>query len=127
MSWLHLNFSSLSQDFLFGLHLPWKDNDVSVIYNSVRYDDTVQLATFHLREKDWNELKSNSCMWIASNDHVPIPIIKQEKVFLGSESVKAVEQVDPEEKFGLFAVQTFELESSSDCEILKVRSGYQYW
>ena len=85
------------------------------------------MVTFHLRQKDWNELKSNSCMWIASNDHVPIPIIKQEKVFLGSESVKAVEQVDPEEKFGLFAVQTFEVESSSDCEILKVRSGYQNW
>ena len=46
---------------------------------------------------------------------------------MGSESVKAVEQVDPEEKFGLFAVQTFEVKSSSDCEILKVRSGYQYW
>ena len=82
--------------------------------------------TFHLREKDWNELKSNSCMWIASNDHIPIPIIKQEKVFLGSESVKAVEQVDPEEKFGLFAGQTFEVEQSSDFEILKVRLGYKY-
>lgn len=85
------------------------------------------MVTFHLREKDWNELKSNSCMWIASNDHVRIPFIKKEKVFLGSESVEAVEQVDPEEKFGLFAVQTFEVESSSDCEILKVRFGYQYW
>lgn len=65
-------------------------------------------------------------MWIASNDHIPIPVIKQEKVFLGSESVKAVEQVDPEEKFGLFAVQTFEVEPSSDFEILKVRLGYKY-
>ena len=65
-------------------------------------------------------------MWIASNDHVPIPIIKQEKVFLGSESVKAVEQVDPEEKFGLFAGKTFEVEQSSDFEILKVRLGYKY-
>ena len=65
-------------------------------------------------------------MWIASNDHIPIPIIKQEKVFLGSESVKAVEQVDPEEKFGLFAGQTFEVEQSSDFEILKVRLGYKY-
>ena len=64
-------------------------------------------------------------MWIASNDHVRIPFIKQKKVFLGSESVKAVEQVDPEEEFGLFAVQKFEVESSSDCEILKVRFGYQ--
>ena len=104
----------------------YRDTDYSVICNSVRYDDTAQIVTFHLREKDWNELKSNSCMWIASNDHVRIPFIKQKKVFLGSESVKAVEQVDPEEKFGLFAVQKFEVESSSDCEILKVRFGYQY-
>lgn len=93
---------------------------LSVIYNSLRYDDAARLVTFHLRKKDWDELKSNAArMWIASSDLLA-PVIQRDTIFLESDRVKAVEQIDPVEKFGLFAVQTFDVELSVDCEILKV-------
>ena len=93
-----------------------------VIYNSLRYDDTAHVVTFHLREKDWNELKSSSWMWIASSDL--IPVIKREPVFLGDETVKSIGRVNPVEKFGLFSVQTFTVaETNENCQILKVSLG----
>ena len=96
------------------------EETLSVIYNSLRYDDAARLVTFHLRGKDWDELKSNSArMWIASSDLLA-PVIQRDTIFLESDRVKAVKQIDPVEKFGLFAVQTFEVELSGDCEILKV-------
>ena len=77
----------------------------SAIYNSLRYDVDAHTVTFHLREKDWNELKSNSWMWISSS--FLIPVINGEDVRLGDEIVETVSRVDPVEKFGLFSVQTF--------------------
>lgn len=77
----------------------------SAIYNSLRYDVDAHTVTFHLREKDWNELKSNSWMWISSS--YLIPVIICEDVRLGDEIVESVARVDPVEKFGLIAVQTF--------------------
>lgn len=91
----------------------------SAIYNSLRYDVDDRTVTFHLREKDWNELKSNSWMWISSDDL--IPSINREDVRLGDEIVKSVGRVDPVEKFGLLSVQTFTVaESIESCQILKV-------
>ena len=91
----------------------------SVIYNSLRYDQDAHIVTFHLREKDWNELKSNSWMWISSNDLTQV--INREEVPLGNESVKVVGRVDPVDKFGLFSVQTFTVrEFDKNCEVLKV-------
>ena len=106
----------------FGLPL-YVEPTFSVIYNSIRYDDTTHVVTFHLREKDWDLLKSNAWMWIASSDL--IPVIKREPIFLGGEAVETTGGVDPVEKFGLFSVQTFaEAESDDACEILKVGVGY---
>ena len=90
------------------------DPTFSVIYNSVRYDDTTHVMTFHLREKDWDELKSNAWMRIVSCDMRPI--IKGDPIFLGGEAVVTARRVDPVEKFGLSYVQAFtdvELESNS--------------
>ena len=106
----------------FGLPLT-EERTFSVIYNSLRYDDNTNVVTFHLREKDWNELKSHSRMWISSSDM--IPTIERETIFLGDESVVSVGRVDPVQEFGLFSVQTFtEVESTEDsCEILEVSLG----
>lgn len=73
--------------------------------------------TFHLREKDWKELKSTSWMWISSND---LGIISED-VHLGEEIVKNVARADPVEKFGLMSVQTFTVaESAESCQVLRV-------
>ena len=73
--------------------------------------------TFHLREKDWKELKSISWMWILSND---LGIIRKD-VHLGEEIVKNAARVDPVEKFGLMSVQTFTVaESTESCQVLRV-------
>ena len=95
----------------------------SVIYNSLRYDDSADIVTFHLREKDWNNLKSRSWMWISSRDL--IQVIQREPIFLGrDENVKGIERVDPVEKFGLPSVQTFTVaESTKECQILKVSTS----
>lgn len=77
----------------------------SAIYNSLRYDVDAHTVTFHLRERDWNELKSNSWMWISSS--YLVPVINCEDVRLGDEIVESVSRIDPVEKFGLFSVQTF--------------------
>lgn len=89
----------------------------SAIYNGLRYDVDDHTVTFHLREKDWKELKSNSWMWILSNDSGII----REDVHLGEEIVKNVARVDPGEKFGLMSVQTFTVpESTESCQVLRV-------
>jgi len=88
----------------FGLPLSAKPT-FSAIYNSLRYDVDAHTVTFHLREKDWKELKSNSWMWISSS--YLVPVINCEDVRFGDEIVESVSRVDPVEKFGLFSVQTF--------------------
>ena len=97
---------------------------VSVIYNSLRYDDNTHIVTFHLREKDWDDLKSTSRMWISStNDDLLkfVQVINREPVPLGDEFVKSVRVVDPLETFGLFSVQSFTVtESGENCHVLKV-------
>ena len=91
----------------------------SSIYNSLRYDDDANIVTFHLREKDWDELKSNSWMWISSSDMNPV--INRDLVFLGEETVESVRRVDPVEKFGLYSVQNFTItEVDANCQIVKV-------
>ena len=94
---------------------------ISVIYNSLRYDDSTHIVTFHLREKDWEELKSTSRMWISSIDDGLFQVINRKPVPLGDEIVKSSQVVDPLETFGLFSVQTFIVpESSENCQELKV-------
>jgi len=84
----------------------------------LRYDVDDHTVTFHLREKDWNELKSKSRMWISSNDSGGII---REDVRLNDEIVESVTRVDPVEKFGLLSVQTFSIaESIEGCRVLKV-------
>ena len=79
--------------------------------------------TFHLREKDWDELKSNAWMRIVSCDMRPI--IKGDPIFLGGEAVVTARRVDPVEKFGLSYVQAFtDVELESNSKILKVSVGY---
>lgn len=102
-SWI-FSFSFVSYKRLFGLPASAKPT-FSAIYNSLRYDVDTHTVTFHLREKDWNELNSNSWMWISSS--YLIPLIICEDVRLGDEIVESVARVDPVEKFGLFSVQTF--------------------
>ena len=79
--------------------------------------------TFHLREKDWNNIKSRSWMWISSRDL--IQVIQRKPIFLGQdENVKGNERVDAVAKFGLSSVQTFTVaESTNDCQILKVSTS----
>ena len=90
----------------------------SAIYNSLRYDVDDRTVAFHLREKDWKELKSNSWMWILSSNDFGII---REDVRLGEEIVENVLQVDPAEKFGLLSVQTFTVaESTESCQVLTV-------
>ena len=101
---------------------------ISVIYNSLRYDDNTHIMTFHLREKDWDELKSTSRMWISStDDDLLMPfnnffqVINREPVLLGSEIVESAQVIDPLETFGLFSVQNFAVtESFENCQVLKV-------
>lgn len=89
----------------------------SAIYNSLRYDVDDRTLTFHLREKDWSELKSNSWMWISSND---LGIIREDVCF-GDEIVESISWVDPVEQFGLLSVQTFTVtESTESCQVLQV-------
>lgn len=117
-----MHFYFISFKWCFGLPFP-EERTFSVIYNSLRYDDNTSVVTFHLREKDWNELKSHSRMWISSSDM--IPVIERETIFLGDENVVGVGRVDPVQKIGLFSVQTFtEVESTKgSCEILEVSLG----
>ena len=108
---------------------------ISVLYNSLRYDDSTHIVTFHLREKDWDELKSTSRMWIASTDEDLLisfnnlfQIINREPVPLGDEIVKSVQAVDPVETFGLLSVQTFTVtESSENGQVLKVSLHLVMW
>jgi len=104
---------------------------ISVIYNSFRYDDNTHIVTFHVREKDWDELKSTSRMWIASTDDDFLKffqVINREPVPLGDEIVKSAQVVDPLETFGLFSVQTFTVtESSENCHVLKVSLHLFMW
>ena len=56
---------------LFKMHLALSvhvEPTISVIYNSLRNDDNTHIVTFLLREKDWDELKSTSRMWISLTD-----------------------------------------------------------
>lgn len=106
----------------------------SVVYNSFRYDDNTHIVTFHLCEKDWDELKSTSRMWISTTDDDPFQVINREPVPLGDEIVKSVQVVDPLETFGLFSVQTFAVtESSKNCQVLQASlelcpvADYVFW
>lgn len=111
------------------------ERTISVIYNSLRYDDNTHILTFHLREKDWDELNSTSRMWISStNENLLIPlhnlfqVINREPVLLGGEIVKGVQVVDPLETFGLFSVQNFAVtESCENCQVLKVSLNLVMW
>ena len=100
----------------------------SAIYNSLRYDVDAHTVTFHLREKDWNELKSNSLMWISSS--YLVPVINCEDVRLGDEIVESVSRVDPVEKFGLFAVQTFTVtgfsENNQVIKVIKFKQSFAF-
>ena len=114
---------------LFKMHLamgvPVKQA-ISVIYNSLRYDDNTHIVTFHLREKDWDELKSTSQMWISSTDL--FQVINREPVLLGGGIVKSVQVVDPLETFALFSVQNFAVtESCENCQVLKVSLHLVMW
>ena len=108
---------------LFKMHLAMGvpvEPTISVIYNSFRYDDNTHTVTFHLREKDWDELKSTSQMWISSTDDL-FQVINREPVLLGDEIAKSVQVVDPLETFGLFSVQNFSVtESCENGQVLKV-------
>jgi len=113
----------------FGLPLSAKPT-FSAIYNSLRYDVDAHTVTFHLREKDWKELKSNSWMWISSS--YLVPVINCEDVRFGDEIVESVSRVDPVEKFGLFSVQTFTVigfnEKDQVIKLLKVEeSSFKYY
>ena len=91
----------------------------SAIYNSLRYNVDAHTVTFHLCEKDWNELKSNSWMRISSS--YLVPIINCEDVRLGDEIVESISQVDPVKKFGLFSAQTFTVAGFNESDqVIKV-------
>ena len=93
---------------------------LSVIHNSLRYDDNDEVVTFHLREKDWNELCCSSKIEISSRESKGVIIC--EPVSLATKTVESVQQVDPEKTFGLFASQTFTVvESNEKCQVLKVK------
>jgi hypothetical protein len=98
---------------------PAVNNTSPVIYNSLRYDEQKHVVTFHLLEKDWNDIKGKSWLKIVSNNLKPV--ITSEPVFLGNEGVVlSARQVDPVETFGLFSVQTFDVCSLQDCQVLEV-------
>ncbi|XP_020612511.1 uncharacterized protein LOC110050878 [Orbicella faveolata] len=123
----HSDFEQLQSQLRLAMGVPVEPT-ISVIYNNLRYDDNTHIVTFHLREKDWDELKSTSRMWISSTaDDLLIlfnnllQVINREPVPLGDEIVKSVQVVDPLETFGLFSVQNFTVnESSENCQVLKV-------
>jgi len=120
---------------LLAMGAPAEPATISVIYNSLRYDDSTHIMTFHLREKDWDELKSTSRMWVSSTDddllilfNTSFQVINREPVPLRDEIVKSVQVVDPLETFGLFSVQTFTVtESSENCQVLKVSIHLVMW
>ena len=97
----------------------------SVINNSLRYDNTTNVVTFHLRERDWKCLKSRSQMWLASHDFIQ-RIAEQEVILLGDENVESIRRVDPVQTFGLFSVQKFaEVEPAKGSgQILKVSFAF---
>ena len=96
----------------------------SKIYNSLRYDDTAGIVKFHLREQDWDQLKSRGLMWFSclelitvaslSSTKIPLEVIECHKIFLGDERVKNIGQVDPIQTFGLFSVQLFNIEEANN-------------
>lgn len=108
---------------LFGLPFNVEPN-FSIIYNSLRYDDTNNVVTFHLRERDWNKIKSRSRMWFSTR--TPIEVLEREMIFLGGEKIKTIGRVDPVEKFGLFSAQTFikpDLTPNNRSQVVKVSRG----
>ena len=93
---------------------------LSVIHNSLRYDDKTEEVTFHLREEDWKELRCSSKIEISSRESTKVIIC--EPVSLAPETMSSFQQVDPVETFGLFARQTFTVvESNKNCQVLKVK------
>ena len=96
----------------------------SVIYNSLRYDDSAGVVTFHLRERDWNQLKSRGWMWFSSREL--IKVIECQRIFLGDERVKKIGRVDPVQTFGLFSVQPFSIVESSEATGHILRVCFQY-
>ncbi|XP_067033885.1 uncharacterized protein [Acropora muricata] len=96
----------------------------SKIYNSLRYDDKAGIVTFHLREQDWDQLKSRGLMWFSSlelitvaslsSTKIPLEVIECHKIFLGDERVNNIGQVDPIQTFGLFSVQLFNIEEANN-------------
>ena len=91
----------------------------SKIYNSLRYDDTAGIVTFHLREQDWDQIKSRGLMWFSplelvtvaglSSTDFPLEAIECNKIFLGDKRVENRGHVDPVQTFGLFSVQLFNI------------------
>ena len=91
----------------------------SKIYNSLRYDDTAGIVTFHLREQDWEQIKSRGLMWFSplelvimaglSSTHFALEARECNKIFLGDERVENRGHVDPVQTFGLFSVQLFNI------------------
>ncbi|XP_068748432.1 uncharacterized protein [Montipora capricornis] len=113
-------FESLPSQAPFGSPLFPMEPPSSVIYNSLRYDDSAGVVTFHLRERDWNQLKSRGWMWFSSREL--IKVIECQRIFLGDERVKKIGRVDPVQTFGLFSVQPFTIVESSEAtgHILRV-------
>ena len=113
--YLHFFISRL----LSGLHCFSMEQPFSKIYNSLRYDDTASIVTFHLREQDWEQIKSQGLMWFSSLELVtvaglsslkfPHEVIECDKIFLGDERVENRGHVDPVQTFGLFSVQLFNI------------------
>ncbi|XP_031572249.1 uncharacterized protein LOC116306350 isoform X2 [Actinia tenebrosa] len=98
-----------------------------VIYNSLRYDDSKRVVTFHILEKDWYAIKDTSCLSIMSNTLQPTTI-DSEPVCLGDEDVVSiVRRVDPVKTFGLDCVQTFDVrpkkQEHSALEVIKVEES----
>ena len=104
---------------LSGLHCFSKEQPFSKIYNSLRYDDTAGIVTFHLREQDWDQIKSHGLMWLSSLELVtvaglsslnfPLEVIECNRIFLRDERVENRGHVDPVQTFGLFSVQLFNI------------------
>ncbi|XP_068748435.1 uncharacterized protein [Montipora capricornis] len=113
-------FESVGFQALFGLPLFSMEPPYSVIYHSLRYDDIADVATFHLCEKDWNQLKSRGWMWFSSCEF--FEVIECHKIFLGDGRVKNIGRVDPVQIFCLNSEQSFNIVDSneSSANILKV-------
>ena len=109
---------------LFGLPVS-AQQAFSAIYNSLRYDVDAYTVTFHLRERDWNELNSNSRIWISSS--YLVSVINCEDVRFGDEIVESISRIDPVEKFGLFSVQTFNVTGFNENDkVIKVSLNSTY-